>query len=317
MADQPMDKVNALQPPAAIQLVDVIKTRPQFAAITPRWITKFLEFRPVETGIFRVNKVAEKVPLGELCGKDSPMEKEIPQGYAEYEEKPREIMLKGLSSILNVDTRVQDLYSRPYDQAEEQIALTIENLKERQESRLINDLEYGLLTSASKKMRISTISGPPTPDDLDELLSLVWKEPSFFLAHPRAVAAFCRECTKRGVPPVTAEMRGGTFILWRGVPILPTDKLFIDGASNAKKNNNGPRGGMTSIMLVRTGESKRGAIGLYQSGIPNDMARGMSLRFRGINDHGVASYLFTVYCAAAILADDAVGVLEKVDVGVY
>ncbi len=27
--------------------------------------------------------------------------------------------------------------------------------------------------------------GVPTPDDLDELLALVWKKPAFFLAHPR------------------------------------------------------------------------------------------------------------------------------------
>ena len=313
MPDQPMDRVNALQPHAAIQLADVVKTRPQFSPVTPRWITKFLEFRPVETGIYRINRVLENTPLGELCGKDSPMENEIPQGYIEYEEKPREVTLKGLSTILNVDTRVQDLYSHPYNQTEEQIALAIETLKERQESRLINDPEYGLLPSAAPKMRINTISGPPTPDDLDELLSLVWKEPSFFLAHPRAIAAFGRECTKCGVPPVTKEIHGGTFILWRGVPILPTDKLFVDG-----EENQNPRGsGKTSIMLVRTGENKRGAIGLYQAGVPNDMARGMSLRFRGINDHGVASYLLTVYCAAAILADDAVAVLENVDVGSY
>ena len=45
--------------------------------------------------------------------------------------------------------------------------------------------------------------GAPTPDDLDELLSRVWKEPAFFLAHPRAIAAFGRECTRRGVPPPT------------------------------------------------------------------------------------------------------------------
>ena len=38
--------------------------------------------------------------------------------------------------------------------------------------------------------RISTLNGPPTPDDLDDLLRKVWKEPGFFLAHPDAIAAF-------------------------------------------------------------------------------------------------------------------------------
>ena len=52
-------------------------------------------------------------------------------------------------------------------------------------------------------MTLSTRTGAPTPDDLDELIARVWKEPAFFLAHPRAIAAFGRECTRRGVPPPT------------------------------------------------------------------------------------------------------------------
>jgi hypothetical protein len=47
-------------------------------------------------------------------------------------------------------------------------------------------------------MRISTRYGAPTPDDLDELLDLVWKKPAFFLAHPKAIAAFERESIWRG-----------------------------------------------------------------------------------------------------------------------
>jgi hypothetical protein len=62
-----------------------------------------------------------------------------------------------------------------------------------------------LLHSVDPAMRISTRYGAPTPDDLDELLALVWKKPSFFLAHPKAIAAFERECTWRGVPPVNSE----------------------------------------------------------------------------------------------------------------
>ncbi|MDR2505907.1 MAG: hypothetical protein LBD16_07370 [Oscillospiraceae bacterium] len=313
MPDQAFDRIQALQPPAAINLADVVKTKPQFAPITPRWITRFLEFKGIDNGIYRINRVVETgTPLDVLCSKDSPMTNEIPQGFVDYAETPRELLMKGISTIINVDTRVQDLYSKPFNQTEEQIALAVESLKERQESQLVNDPDYGLLICAAPHMRTKTLAGPPTPDDLDELLSLVWKEPTFFLAHPRALAAFERECTKRGVPPVTKEINGGNFIVWRGVPIVPTDKLFVDGEKYPKG-----KGGKTSIMLVRTGENKRGAIGLYQKGVPNDMARGMSLRFRGINDHGVSSYLLTVYCAAAVLADDAVAVLEDVDVGQY
>jgi len=150
------------------------------------------------------------------------------------------------------------------------------------------------------------------PDDLDELISKVWKEPSFFLAHPRAIAAFERECTRRGVPPATANLQGGAFILWRGIPLIPTDKLFVDGLKNPKAKT-----GRTNILLVRTGEAKRGVIGLYQAGLPNEQSRGLTARLRGVDDQGLASYLLSLYCSAAILADDALAVLEDVEVGDY
>ena len=43
-------------------------------------------------------------------------------------------------------------------------------------------------------------------DDLDSLLVKVWKEPAFFLAHPLAIAAFGRECTRRGTNSPTISM---------------------------------------------------------------------------------------------------------------
>jgi hypothetical protein len=71
------------------------------------------------------------------------------------------------------------------------------------------------------------------------------------------------------------------------------------------------------ILLIRTGEAKRGVVGLYQAGLKNEHSRGLSVRFRGIDDKGVASYLLSLYCSAAILADDAIAVLEDVEVGEY
>lgn len=64
------------------------------------------------------------------------------------------------------------------DQIREQLRLIIEKVKERQESELVNNYEYGLLNSAAPSMRIKTRGGPPTPDGLDELISKVWKEPA-------------------------------------------------------------------------------------------------------------------------------------------
>ena len=230
----------------------------------------------------------------------------------EYETEPREYVLNSISTIINVNTAVEDVYSVPYDQVQEQLGLAIESLRERQESQLINNDDYGLLKNIVESQRIQTRNGAPTPDDLDELITKVWKEPSFFLAHPRAIAAFERECTKRGVPPVTVSIAGGTFLTWRGIPIVPTDKLLVDGLKNPKSQN-----GKTNILLIRTGEAKRGVIGLFQAGLKNEHSRGLSVRFRGIDDKGVASYLLSLYCSAAILADDAIAVLEDVEVGEY
>ena len=164
----------------------------------------------------------------------------------------------------------------------------------------------------SQRIQPIRADGRPTPDDLDELITKVWKEPSFFLAHPRAIAAFERECTRRGVPPVVVDIAGGKFLTWRGIPLIPTNKLLVDGVKDPKS-----QGGKTNILLVRTGEAKRGVIGLFQAGLKNEHSRGLSVRFRGIDNKGVASYLLSLYCSAAILADDAIAVLEDVEVGEY
>ncbi|MEI6100686.1 MAG: family 2A encapsulin nanocompartment shell protein [Eubacteriales bacterium] len=304
-------KNNALPGKTAYQLSNVTKTVPQFDSITPRWLTKLLEWKPLETGIFRLNKVKEgETPLDVLCSQVG--NNSIPEGFVDYEDKPREYLLSSVSTIININTRVSDVYSKPYDQISEQLRLSIESIKERQESQIINNDEYGLLKNAADSQRIQTRNGNPTPDDLDELISKVWKEPSFFLAHPRAIAAFGRECTRRGVPPATVDLLGTHFLTWRGIPIVPTNKLFVDGHKEPKG-----QAGKTNILLVRTGEKKQGVIGLYQAGLPGEQSRGLSVRFMGINNQSVASYLLSLYCSAAILTTDAVAVLEDVDVGNY
>ncbi|MCR4762017.1 MAG: hypothetical protein K5696_00655 [Lachnospiraceae bacterium] len=314
MAKETIEGINVLGAQAAYNLANVTKTRPQFGSITPKWLPKLLEFKGLETGIYRVNRVVEgETPLDVLCSQTKKSDI-IPQGYIEYQTEPREYRLNSISTIINVNTAIEDVYSAPYDQVQEQLALAIESLRERQESQLINNDDYGLLKNVPDAQKIQPVSdsGAPTPDDLDELITKVWKEPSFFLAHPRAIAAFERECTKRGVPPVTTNIAGGTFILWRGIPIIPTDKLMVDG-----KKNPSAKSGKTNILLLRTGEAKRGVVGLYQAGMKNEESRGLSVRFRGIDDKGVASYLLSLYCSAAILADDAIACLEDVEVGEY
>jgi hypothetical protein len=289
---------------AAYQLANVTKTAPVYGAITPRWLVRLLDWKPLESGIFRLNRVVENKPIEVLCGHVD--ESEIPETYAEYEEKPREYRLSSINALINVQTRISDLFSNPYDQVREQLRVTIEGVKERQENELLNNQDYGLLNNVPDSQKISTRKGSPTPDDLDELLTKVWKEPSFFLAHPRTIAAFGRECTRRGVPPPTVTLFGNPFLTWRGVPLIPTDKIHVTGKVQKSK-----------ILLIRVGERKQGVIGLFQPGLPGEQSPGLSVRFTGIDNRGLASYLISLYCAASVLTDDAIAALENVEVGNY
>jgi hypothetical protein len=54
-----------------------------------------------------------------------------------------------VSTVVDVHTRVSDLYSSPHDQIKEQLRLTIETIKEKQESELINNPDYGLLANVA------------------------------------------------------------------------------------------------------------------------------------------------------------------------
>lgn len=292
----------ALGDHAARQLANATKTVPQLSTISPRWLVHMLQWLPVEAGIFRLNRVKNASNVQVACSQRD--EAELPQTYVDYEQNPREYFLNAVTTVLDVHTRVSDLYSSPHDQIREQLRLTIETIKERQESELINNPEYGLLSNIEPSQRISTLTGAPTPDDLDELLTKVWKEPGFFLAHPLAIAAFGRECTRRGVPPPTVSLFGSQFLTWRGVPLVPSDKLPIED-------------GKTKIILLRAGEQRQGVIGLFQPGLAGEQSPGLSVRFMGINRHAISSYLISLYCSLAVLTDDALAVLEDVEIGKY
>lgn len=292
----------ALSDAAARQLANATKTVPQLPTITPRWLVHLLPWVGVEAGIYRVNRVLDASRVLTACSQRD--ESDLPQTFVDYDENPREYFLSAVTTLVDVHTRVSDLYSSPHDQIQQQLRLTIETVKERQEDELINNPEYGLLNNIAPEQRISTLSGAPTPDDLDELITKVWKEPAFFLAHPRAIAAFGREATRRGVPPATVNLFGSSFITWRGIPLVPSNKLKIEN-------------GKTQILLLRTGESRQGVVGLYQPGLPGEQGLGLSVKFTGISRKAIASYLVSLYSSLAVLTEDAVAVLENVEVGKY
>jgi hypothetical protein len=226
----------------------------------------------------------------------------LPGTFVDYELKPREYELSAVQTILKVHTRVADLFSDPMNQTEEQIRLTIEAVRERQEHELINNREFGLLHNADLKQRITTRSGAPTPDDMDDLLSRRRKT-RFFLAHPRTIAAFSQECNRRGVYPTGVEILGTKVLAWRGVPLLPCDKIPITESRTS------------SILALRTGMEDQGVIGLHRTGIPDEVEPSLSVRRMDINESALSSYLVSAYFSAALLVPDALGILENVQIG--
>ncbi|MEV5704031.1 family 2B encapsulin nanocompartment shell protein [Actinoallomurus sp. NPDC052274] len=228
-------------------------------------------------------------------------EQDVPTTYADYELAPREYELGVAQTVLKVHTRVTDLFNEPMNQLEQQLRLTVEALRERQEHEMVNNRDFGLLHNVDYSQRMQTRSGPPTPDDLDELLSRR-RSTRFFLAHPKGIAAFLRECSRRGLYPDPVDWEGGRIPGWRGIPIFPCNKIpVVDGHTS-------------SILAMRTGEDDQGVVGLRQTGIPDEYEPGLNVRFMGIDEKAITSYLVSAYFSAAVLVPDALGVLENVEV---
>jgi len=226
----------------------------------------------------------------------------LPGTFVDYEVAPREYELSVVQTVLKVHTRVSDLFNNPMSQIEQQLRLTIEALRERQEYEMINNRDFGLLHNADLKQRLHPRSGPPAPDDMDELLSRRRKS-QLFLAHPRTIAAFNRECNRRGIYPTGVEVLGTKALAWRSVPLLPCDKIPISET------------GTSSILVMRMGVENQGVIGLHHAGLPEEVEPSLSVRRMDISDKAITAYLVSAYFSAAVLIPDALGILEHVQIG--
>ena len=129
------------------------------------------------------------------------------------------------------------------------------------------------------------------------------EEPAFFLTHPLAIAAFGRECTRRGVPPPTVSLFGSQFLTWRGIPLIPSDKVPVAD-------------GKTKILLLRVGDKRQGWSASI-SRASRASSPGLSVRFMGINNQAIASYLISLYCSLAVHSPDALAVLDDVEIAKF
>jgi len=107
---------------------------------------------------------------------------------------------------------------------------------------------------------------------------------------------------KRGLYPGNVDLLDSSVPAWRGVPMLPCNKIPIS------------QGQTSSIIAMRTGEDDQGVIGLHQTGIPDEYAPSLNVRFMGISEQAIISYLVSAYFSIAVLVPDALGILENCEV---
>jgi hypothetical protein len=327
----------------ASALSSTTKSRPFWPPRTPRWILRCFEACgarvPVQGGAYRVNRVRDErfgtrvasqsdaVELPSLSLRGSALRPEatvVDTSVALYE-TVREIPLEPIESVVRTMTRVEELFSDTHDQLQWQLQMTSEYMYETQENLVYNHPEHGLLNSVEAAMEIDA-GGPPSPDVLDDLVSLAWKRPDCYCMHPAALAAFRKAATARGLNLEAVEIFGTSFTTWRGIPIFPTDKLRLMGeggrpagaqargrrktassrASVPQETAAGMEGSMTDVLLLRMGLEKQGVVSLYAADVDGDASLpNISVKYMGLTDNAVASYFLTLYTAVAVLSPGA------------
>jgi hypothetical protein len=55
-------------------------------------------------------------------------------------------------------------------------------------------------------------------------------------------------------------------------------------------------------------------VGLHQTGIPDEFEPSLNVRFMGISEKAVMSYLVSAYYSVAVLVPNALGVLENAEI---
>jgi len=312
------------------------KSKPYWGGRTPRWVCQIFYSKaclPVKGGIFRVNQTEEDFLRAPLSASDSPTELpgkdvnimnshaegvQLNTSFARYRENPKEIRLQIIQTVLKIHNRIVDLHSDNFNQLEQQLDLTAEYLYETKENLIFNHPDYGLLNQVSPWLK-AEYDSPPTPDVLDDMLSAIWKRPDFYVMHPEALQSFHKECNRLGLTLESCEMLGSSFSTWRGLPLLPSNKLHLTrldsgaevGVNWVMLNRSSDIKCSTHVALMRVGEGKQGVVSLYAEGSEGTKRFPfVDIKFMGISDHAVSSYLMTMYAGMAVLTPGALCVAK-------
>ncbi len=339
MADERQTPVANLTSDVARVISSSTKSAPVWSPKTPRWILEFLRTMalvPVEGGVYQVNQIVDEdsgppapdkllhLPSSTLRASHShPDHAVVATSVGLYNPNPREITLHPVEAVVKIPKRVPKLFSNNHDQLQAQFRVTSDFISETTENLIFNHPDFGLLHNVAPRMQLA-VDGPPTPDVLDDMLKLAWRRPDLFVMNPDALAEFRKQANARSLNLEEVDAFGSPFTAWRGLPIVPSNKLHIVSRTGAKGKQAGAAkaearpsskpgdGGNTSILLMRLGEAKQGVI--YLS--PRDAEApvrlpSISVEFMGLTDDAVAHYLLTAYTAVAVLSS---GALARADV---
>ncbi len=120
-----------------------------------------------QAGIFRLNRVKEEgEPTDVECSPPRDHNPDLPETFVDYVDTPREYFLKAVTTVLDVQTRVSDLYSQPFDQVQEQLRLLIEGVKEKQESELSTTANMASFRASRPRSASGRGKGRPRPTTL-------------------------------------------------------------------------------------------------------------------------------------------------------
>ncbi len=122
----------------------------------------------MEAGIYRLNRVREGAEIEVTCGRRD--ERLLPLTYVDYDSDPREYFLNAVTTIVDVHTRVSDLYGQPHDQDRD--GFRLRQMKSAGRRSFDQQQEVKPYAERGALWRWNARS-PPTPDDLDELITRV------------------------------------------------------------------------------------------------------------------------------------------------
>ena len=289
---------------AARQLANATKTRAQWGGITPRWLIPFLPWTPVEAGIYRVNKVKEtRGDFGFRRSSAAPADGRRPaRDLRRLRRAPARVLPQP------VTPRSTCRRASPISIAARWIRCGSSSAAHRDGEGASGeraDQQHGTTACSQHARRrcAPTRKGPPTPDDLDELSPRL--EGAGVL--PRAPA---RHRRLRARVHASRRAAADGHALRLAVPHLarPPAHPVRQAAADAS-------GSPRSCSCARARRS-RASSACSSREFPGEVEPSLSVRFMGI-DRRAASYLVSLYCSLAVLTEDALGVLEDVEVGNY